>query len=81
MTRDQAVAELVARDVQRWGEPERAASLRLRNKLTHGLALNALAYYDIDSIDAGLATEAEAALTAEDWRVLRGEAVSVSRWR
>jgi hypothetical protein len=77
MTRDQAIAMLVEQDVEQWGETERAASMRLRQREnpTLGLALNALASraeLADDPAAAGLRTAADAALTAEDWRVLRG---------
>lgn len=71
MTRDEAVNALVERDVTRWGEAERAAAVRVRSALSHGLALNALAYYHLDAIDAQLARVAESVMTADDRRVLR----------
>jgi hypothetical protein len=70
MTREEAIAKLVELDVAKWGEGERAAAKRLRSQLTHGLALNALAHYDLDAIDDALATEAQRVMTAADRRVL-----------
>lgn len=74
MTRQMAVDALVELDVARWGESEREASRRQRQLLTHGLALNALAYYDIDHIDPEVRAQAEAAMTDSDWRRLRDAA-------
>ena len=71
MTRDEAINALVERDVARWGEAERAASRRLRSRQSHGLALNALAHFNGEQVDADLAREAERVMTDEDWRVLR----------
>ena len=71
MTREEAVAALVERDVAKWGEAEREASKRLRGKLSHGLALNALAHYDVDAIDKDLARAAQRVMTAADRRSLR----------
>lgn len=61
-TREQAIAELIARDIAQHGEDEREASTERRSRLCHALALNALAYYDTDSIDDRLAVEARRAL-------------------
>lgn len=71
MTHQQAIACLVELDVAKWGEAEREASQRLRGRLSHGLALNALAHYDIDHIDDSLAADAQRVMTAADRRVLR----------
>lgn len=70
MTREEAIAKLVDLDVAKWGEEERAGSAKLRSGLTHGLALNALAYYDLDHVDAALVREAKATLTKADRRQL-----------
>lgn len=71
MTRDEAIAKLVDLDVAKWGEEEREASARLHGRLSHGLALNALAHYDVDHIDRALATEARRVMTAADRKALR----------
>jgi hypothetical protein len=42
MSRAEAIAALVERDVRRWGEGERAASVRRWESSTHGGALNSL---------------------------------------
>lgn len=70
LTREQAIADLVRLDVAKWGESERAASLAMRSKLSHGLALNTLAHYDPEHVDAVLAQEARAAMTPTDWHEL-----------
>ncbi len=66
-TREWAIAQLVERDVAKWGEHEREASQRMRGRLSHGRALNSLAHYDIDNIDHDLAAEAKRVMTAQDW--------------
>ena len=71
MTREQAIAALVERDVAKWGEAERAASERLRGRLSHGRALNSLAHYDVDNIDHELAQAAKSVMTDDDERALR----------
>ena len=73
MTYQEAIQALVALDVARWGEGERQAStqLRRRNSPTIGLALNALAHYDVENIDGALASEARQLMTADDWRILK----------
>ena len=73
LTYEEAIARLVALDVARWGESERAASerMRRRNSPTIGLALNSLAHHDVDAIDAEMAAQAEELLTDADWRSLR----------
>lgn len=71
MTREQAIAALVERDVARWGEAAREASQRMRASLTHGRALNALAHYDPDAVDAVMAADAQSVMTAADRRALR----------
>lgn len=75
MTRDEAITALVERDVARWGEAERKASRQRRDQLSHGLALNALAHYDVDAIDGAideaLAAEAQRVMTAADRKILR----------
>jgi hypothetical protein len=48
VTREEAIAKLVDLDVAKWGEAERAASQRMRSRLSHGRALNTLAHYDLD---------------------------------
>jgi hypothetical protein len=42
MTREQAIAALVERDVAKWGDSERAASERRWSDSSHGAALNSL---------------------------------------
>ena len=71
MTREDAIAALVERDVARWGESERAASLAMRSKLTHGRALNTLAHYDPEHVDAALAADAQRVMSGADHRALR----------
>lgn len=73
MTYEEAIQQLIAKDVARWGEDERQASTRLNriNCPTIGLALNKLAHYDIENIDEDLAKEAQRIMTAADWRVLK----------
>lgn len=71
MTREQAIAALVERDVAKWGETERAVSRELRGRLTHGRALNSLAHYDVDHIDHDMAAQAQTVMTAADHRALR----------
>ena len=71
MSREEAIAKLVDLDVAKWGEAERAASQRMRSRLSHGRALNTLAHYDLDHIDAALAEEAKRTMTPADWRELR----------
>lgn len=70
MTKDEAIAALVERDVARWGEAEREASRRLRGQLSHGRALNTLAYYDWAHPDEALAADAALVLTDADYRAL-----------
>lgn len=71
LSREWAIAELVERDVARWGEGEREAAQRMRGRLSHGRALNSLAHYDIDNIDAELAREAQRVMTERDRAELR----------
>lgn len=71
MTREAAINALVERDVAKWGEEEREAAARARSKLSHGLALNALAHYDVDAIDRDLASQAKRVMTAADRTSLR----------
>lgn len=71
MTREQAIAALIEKDVAKWGESERPAALRANQDLTLGLALNKLAHYDIANIDAALAADAKKMMTQSDKRVLR----------
>lgn len=71
LSREQAIAALVELDVARWGEGEREASRRLRARLTHGRALNTLAHYDPDHVDAAMAADAQRVMTAADHRALR----------
>ena len=75
-TYEDAIAALVALDVARWGEGERAASERLhrRNSPTLGLALNTLAHrpeHDYGDTAPDLVAAAKAALTEADRDVLR----------
>lgn len=72
-TRDAAIAALVEQDVARWGEGERAAAVRAHQGRSYGLALNELANRAelAGAPDKALRMNAEAALTAEDRRVLR----------
>ena len=71
MTREDAINALVERDVAKWGEEERDASTHLRAKLSHGLALNALAHYDVGVVDRELAAQAKRVMTAVDRKALR----------
>lgn len=71
MTKDEAIARLVELDVAKWGESEREASRRIHAKLSHGLAVNAVAHYDVSNIDKALAAEARRLFTADDKRALR----------
>lgn len=70
-TREEAIAKLVELDVAKWGEAERCASRAMRASLSHGLALNAIAHYDLNNIDRDLAREAKALFTAADKKALR----------
>lgn len=70
-SREDAIKRLVELDVSKWGEAERAASHRSRSALTHGLALNTLAHYDVDAVDAEMASDAQAVMTTTDHRILR----------
>lgn len=72
MTRKEAIRKLVELDVCKWGEQERSASAEMRGKLSHGRALNSLAYYDPDNVDRALAAEAKTILTASDNSQLYG---------
>jgi hypothetical protein len=65
-TRDQAIAELIERDIARCGEDARELVTILRSRLCHALALNALAYYDQSAVDDRLAVEARRILRAQD---------------
>ena len=73
LAREAAIEALVEQDVARWGERERAASMRLHGALTYGRALNALAARAELAGEpyAELRAAADAALTAADWRELR----------
>lgn len=71
LTREEAIQALVEHDVRKWGEAERAASIELRSRLTHGLALNALAHLDIDHIDRRMAADARKVMTKADKASLR----------
>jgi hypothetical protein len=73
MTREQAIAALVERDVARWGESERAASAHAHAGRSLGRALNELANRAelAGTPDAALRAAADAALTDADWRSLR----------
>jgi hypothetical protein len=73
MTYEEAIDRLVTLDVARWGEGEREASRRLNRRYapTIGLALNRLAYYDVDNIDEALAKQAEQAMTSADLHALK----------
>ncbi len=70
---EEAVALLVEQDVAKWGESEREASRRLHSRRTYGLALNTLAARAelADQPNPELRAAADAALTDDDWRVLR----------
>ncbi len=70
-TRTEAIDRLVELDVARWGESEREPARRLRSVLSHALALNMLAYYDLDAIDEQLAADADEIMTDADRRELR----------
>lgn len=70
-TLKEAIAELVALDVARWGEGEREASRKLnaRQNQTYGLALNCLAHrpeYGYGDAVPHLVAAAKSALTADD---------------
>lgn len=72
----EAIAALVALDVARWGETERAASeeLNRRNYPTYGLALNSLAHrreYDYGDGWMECVAAAKHALSASDRAQLR----------
>lgn len=71
MTREMAIALLIEKDVARLGEEARAAAEYLRGRLSHGRALNALAYYNITAVDMELSAQADSALTEEDWIAIR----------
>jgi hypothetical protein len=73
MTYEQAIDRLVAHDVAKWGESERAASERMnrRNYPSLGLAINRLAHLDTNNTDDALAADAKRTLTPEDWHQLR----------
>jgi len=73
MERDEAIAKLVEQDVARWGESERAASLRMHSSRTLGLALNELANRAElrGAPDPELRRAAKEALTAADHDWLR----------
>lgn len=67
-TREEAITLLVAQDVARWGESERAAAERMHAGRSYGRALNELANraeLDGEPCEA-LRTAARAALTARD---------------
>lgn len=70
MTRDEAIAALVEKDVAKWGESERDASLAMRKQLSHGQALNSLAHYG-GNIDKDMAAQAKKIMTAKDRAELR----------
>jgi hypothetical protein len=74
VTRAEAIAALVAQDVARWGEGERAASQRLHQRRSRGQALNTLAARaELAGADnwRELRAEADSALTDSDRRELR----------
>lgn len=73
LTYEEAILRLVAHDIARWGEAERAASERLnrQNYPTLGLALNRLAHIDLDAIDETLAAQAILVMTDADVATLR----------
>lgn len=73
LTYEEAIARLVDRDVEQWGEHERVAAERVRrtNCPTLGRALNALAHYYPGYTNEALAAEARQHLTPEDWVALR----------
>jgi len=73
-TYEDALAELVAQDVARWGEGERAASREQHSKRSYGRLLNELAARGELADAPGwreLREAAEAMLTDADWRELR----------
>lgn len=70
-TREEAITRLVDLDVAKWGEEEREAAQRSRSKLSHGLALNALAHHDPMAPDRALAALARRVMTAADRATLR----------
>jgi hypothetical protein len=70
-SREEAITNLVELDVAKWGESERAASQAARCQYSHGLAVNALAHYDLANIDHRLAKAARQLFTAADKRALR----------
>ena len=78
MTREEAIERLVALDVAKWGEHERAASRRAHNALSHGRAVNALGARltlsdNADEARKGsaLMAEAKGLYTEKDRRELR----------
>lgn len=75
-TREEAIAAIVEMDVAKWGEAEREPSRQLNsaNHPTYGLALNSLAHrpeHDFGVTAPELVAAAKAALTDDDWAVLR----------
>lgn len=75
MTREQAIAELVEQDVQKWGEAERQGSYDMHKGKTLGLALAALYSRAELAGDTARAKEldalSDAALTKADRRALK----------
>lgn len=71
LTREEAIQRLIEHDVAKWGEGEREASRLMHERRTHGLALNALAYIDLDNINLPMAKDAQSVMTLQDHRALR----------
>jgi hypothetical protein len=75
VTRAEAIAALVERDVARWGETEREAATRRWQASSHGLALNSLGsklFLDGRETEGqALMDEAIPLLTDADHRLLR----------
>jgi hypothetical protein len=73
-TREDAIEAIAALDAARWGEAERAASRRIHGRKSYGLLLNTLARrpeYDFGGAVPHLVAAADAALTDDDYRILR----------
>lgn len=75
MTRDHAITRLVDMTVAKYGEGERTAAQRMYATYTVGRALNAIANFDLDALDAGVQAQADARMTRRDLRDLRDAAV------
>ncbi len=70
-TRDAALAARVDRDVEKWGECEREASIRMHGRLSYGRLLNSVAVADLHDIDEDLMRLAAAVMTDDDKADLR----------